>query len=262
MIGNVLANQDLAFLLFLITILVAIVLVWVIARGIQTGMMPTYRGVSIQRSDEPTAFWLHAAVYAWVAVIIATGPTLLQLKNVGYANWAAFFWTFGRVFGVAVILVMVVHRSLPRKLVSTLQRPPVARSRPFVRLVGCYVISVVAITFLVPLEFHGNGHPTWVKDRVEAMALIPAFLAWLMILKRPVREDPALIRGAFLAVGFVGAGALALHPYADQMSGPVREMIESARFLIQAKTYLALGFSGVIGSFLFSPAGSEKNRIS
>jgi hypothetical protein len=261
MIGNVLANQDVAFLLFLITILVAIVLVWVIARGLQTGMMPTYRGVSIQRSDEPTAFWVHAAVYAWVAVIIATGPTLLQLRNVGYANSAAFFWAFGRVFGVAAILVMVVHRSFRRGLVSTLERPPVTRSRPFARLVGCYVISVVAITFLVPSEFHGNGHPTWIKDRVEAMALIPALLAWLLILKRPVREDPALVRGAFLAVGFVGAGALALLPYADQMSGPVREMIESARFPVQAKLYLALGFIGLIGSFLFSPPASE-NRIS
>ena len=213
-------------------------------------------------SDEPTAFWLHAAVYSWVAVIIATGPTLLQLKNVGYANWAAFFWTFGRVSGVAVILGMVVYHSSRRGHVSTLQRPAVARPRPFVRLVGCYVISVVAITFLVPLEFRGNGHPTWVKDRVEALALIPEFLAWLVILTRPAREDPALIRGAFLAVGFVGAGALALLAYADQMSRPAREMIVSARLPIQAKAYLVLGILGLIGSVLFSPAESEKDRVS
>ena len=155
-----------------------------------------------------------------------------------------------------------MYRSLRRGPGSRLQGPPAARSRPFVRLLGCYVISVVAITFMVPLEFHGNGHPTWVKDRVEAIALIPAFLAWLMILKRPVREDPALIRGAFLAVGFVGAGALALLPYADQTGGPVREMIESARFPIQAKIYLAVGFLGLVGSFLFGPAASEKGTIS
>lgn len=262
MIGTVLGNQDMTFLFFLITIVVAMVLVWIIARGIWTGMMPTYSGFPVERCDQPRAFWLHAVIYAGLAIIILAGPTLLQLKSLGLTNWAAFLWIFGRVFGVAALCALVVLRSIRPRPVSTLRRPPVAGNRPFVRLAGCYVISVVAITFLVPSEFHGNGHPTWVKDRVEAMALIPAFLAWLMILKRPVREDLALIRGAFLAVGFVGAGALVLIPYTDQMTGPVREMFESARFPIQAKIYLALGLLGLIGSFLFGPADSEEDTIS
>jgi hypothetical protein len=261
MISTVLGNQDLAFLFFLITIVVAMVLVWIIARGIQTGMMPTYSGFPIQRRDQPTAFWLHAAVYAAVAVIILAGPTLLQLKNLGLANWAAFFWIFGRVFGIAAILAIVVLRGFRPRTVSTVQRPPVAGNGPVARLAWVYMISVVAITFMVPLEYHGNGHRTWVKDRVLAMALIPAFLAWLMILKRPVRENLAFIRGGALAVGFVGAGALALLPYADQMGGPIREMVESARFPIQAKAYLGVGLLGLIASFLFGRGQPERSAI-
>lgn len=251
MIDAVLGNQDLTFLFFLITIVVAMMMVWIIARGIRTGVMPTYSGHPIQRSHQPRAFWVHAAVYAGVVIIILAGPLLLQLKYLGLSNSAAFFWIFGRVFGVAALFLMVVLRIIRPRHQSASHSAPVKGNRPFMRLAGCYVISVVAITFLVPFEYHGNGHPTWVKDRVEAMAVIPAFLAWLLILRRPVRVDPALVRGAFLAVGFVGAGALALLPYADHMSGPTREMVESARFPIQAEIYLALGFLGLIGSFLF-----------
>jgi hypothetical protein len=124
------------------------------------------------------------------------------------------------------------------------------------------MMSVVAITFMVPLEYHGNGNPTWVKDRVLAMGLIPAFIAWLAILKRPVREGPAFLRGASLAIGLVGAGALALLPYSDRMSIPIREMFESARFPIQAKIYLAAGFLGLIGSFPFGHGEPEKDTSS
>jgi hypothetical protein len=179
------------------------------------------------------------------------------LKNAGLAHADLYFGLF-----VAAIVVAALSAWLALGMQERTR--PVERGarvgvdNPRTRFGAVFAASVAAITFMVPLEYHGNGHPWEVNNVVLPSSLIPALIAWLVIRKRPAREGPALLRGVALTFALVGAGGFGLLPFADLTGGWTREMVESVRFPIQAKIYLAVGFVGVIASFLFGRDNVEQ----
>jgi hypothetical protein len=134
------------------------------------------------------------------------------------------------------------------------QANPVKQSAA--RFAAAYVAAGVAITLMVPPIFHGRpyapsysaSHP---RDYVLAAALVPAVIAWLIIRRRPSRQEPAYFRGAMLALALVGAGGLALLTISGRLSGLTLQIVQSGRFTTQAEIYVGIGVFGLLASLLF-----------
>jgi hypothetical protein len=121
------------------------------------------------------------------------------------------------------------------------------------RFAAALCASIAAITFLLPATYHGANHH--VRSSVLTIALLPAMIAWLAVLKRSVRQSTAELMAFSLSLALVGAGGLALLAVPGHMDGLIKETVENARFAIQAKVYVGVGILGAIGSFLFRRGG-------
>ncbi len=124
---------------------------------------------------------------------------------------------------------------------------PAAASEQKTRFAALYIAAVVAITFILPLEFHGDPY-----FYVLALAGVAAGVAWLAVRQRPERQGPALFRGVALVLALVGLGGLGLHLIAGQTSGMIRETAETFRFTIQSGAYACAGLLGLFGSIQFA----------
>ena len=114
------------------------------------------------------------------------------------------------------------------------------------RLAALFIAAVIAITAITPLATH-SLHP---RDYIFTLAVMPTFIAWLVVRERPSARGPALFRGASVVLALVGAGGLGLLFAAGPLRGFVAEAVEAARFPIQSGLYLLAGLLGLIGSVM------------
>jgi hypothetical protein len=123
------------------------------------------------------------------------------------------------------------------------------RNEQTVRLAALFIVAVLAIMAITPLETHSQ-HPRWY---IESFAALPTAIAWVVVRKRPERRGLALFRGGSMVVALVGLGGLALFLTGNHGTGFVGETVAAARFPIQSAVYFVAGLLGVAGSVLLAP---------
>ncbi len=113
-------------------------------------------------------------------------------------------------------------------------------SQSLKRFGAIYVISFVAIGLIQP--HHGNV-------AVAGGAIVPAFIAWLIVRKKPVSFLRAILRGSSIVFSVAGFMALGIAPDGAEI-GTDATGAGGLPLKNWAAAFLAFGLMGLFGSFV------------
>jgi small-conductance mechanosensitive channel len=117
------------------------------------------------------------------------------------------------------------------------------------------VAAVCATVAIMPARVHHSAPSGF---DVFAMALVPAFVAWVIVRNSPARQGFVVFRGVMLAIAFVGIGGLVLHFVSGQTPAWIEEAVESPGFIAWAAVYLCIGLFGAAAALLLQPGDAGR----